>query len=213
MTKVVGLCGGSGSGKSMVCEIFKEFGIDNINTDKIYHELTSQKSDCLDDLVNHFGTDILTDGILDRAKLREIVFSSDEKLKELNKITHPHILKKVREKIEEHKRNGSKGVIVDAPALIESGFDKECDFRLCVYADIETRIQRIIKRDGITREQAEKRIYSQIATDYLLEICDYSIENNGSVAEVRINTLAAKKYLFDYKYNISPAYKGFEKYR
>lgn len=194
--KVIGLCGGSGSGKGVVCKLFNEFGIDTIDTDKIYHELTSRKSECLDELVTEFGKEILSDGILNRSALRDIVYA-EKKFLVLNDITHKHILGRVRELINEYERQGSKGVIVDAPALFESGFDQECDYVICVYAKIETRINRIMERDGLSREIAEKRVYAQISSDWLRDNCDYVIENDSTYQELRISVLAAKMKFFD----------------
>ena len=194
--KVIGLCGGSGSGKGLVCRLFIEFGIDSIDTDKIYHELTSKKSECLDELVTEFGERILSDGVLNRPALRDIVHA-EKKFMVLNEITHKHILNRVRELIDEYEKNGSRGVIVDAPALFESGFDRECDYIICVYSKIETRIQRIMERDKISRDIAEKRVYAQVSSDWLRDNCDYVIENDSTYQELRISVLAAKMKFFD----------------
>ncbi len=196
--KVVGLCGGSGSGKSITCKVFKEYGIDYVSADDIYHEMISGKSECLDDIVRHFGEDVLSDGKLDRKKMRGIVFNSDEKRALLNSITHPHVLKRIREIIEEYRQSGAKGILIDMPLLFESGFYEECDITICIYADIDKRIDRIMARDGITKAEAEARIYSQVAAEYLASTCDYVIENNSNVFEMRINSLAVKKRIFDY---------------
>ena len=123
---VIGLAGGSGSGKSTVSKIFSRHNILPINTDEIYRALTSTLTPCLIELANEFGDDIITDElVLDRARLRDIVFSDSDKYKKLNSISHRHVLARVREMIASAEKLGLFGVIVDAPMLFESGFNAE----------------------------------------------------------------------------------------
>ena len=104
---IIGLCGGSGSGKGTVGNIFSDFGYLSIDTDKVYRELTDNKTHCLDALVCEFGGSILSkNGTLDRKKLAGIVFSDSEKLKRLNAITHHFILDEVRRIIAKAKKEG-----------------------------------------------------------------------------------------------------------
>ena len=189
--KVIGLCGGSGAGKGTVCSIFAELGIPSIDTDKLYHSLISTDSECTRELVSAFGSDVYANPGVDRKALRNIVFSSPENLAILNKITHKHILASVRSLI---KNTGeARAIIIDAPLLFESGFDKECDVKICVIADEDVRIERITKRDGISPEIAKARIASQIPNDELKEICDYTIENNVGTDELRKHIQASYK--------------------
>ena len=101
--KVYGLAGASGSGKGTVGKIFSEYGIPSVDTDKVYHNLIAERTECTEELLKTFGTQILNpDNSVNRKKLSEIVFNSDDcenKLKKLNKITHYHILKKTRERV------------------------------------------------------------------------------------------------------------------
>ena len=178
--KVVGLCGGSGVGKGYCSALFFECGIPAIDTDKVYHDLVSSGSDCLDELIAYFGKSIVSDsGALDRRELSRIVFSDKSALAELNRITHKHILAKTRDMIAEFEKTGYRAVLIDAPLLFESGFDKECDLILGVVADDAVRIARITKRDGITETAANKRISSQLTNDEIAKKCDYVIVNNG----------------------------------
>ena len=193
--KVIGLCGGSGAGKGTVCSIFAELGIPSIDTDKLYHSLISTDSECTREIVSAFGSDVYANPGVDRKALRNIVFSSPENLAILNKITHKHILASVRSII---KNTGeARAIIIDAPLLFESGFDKECDVKICVIADEDVRIERITKRDGISPEIAKARIASQIPNDELKEICDYTIENNADTDELRKHIQALNKILFN----------------
>ena len=163
--KIIGLCGGSGSGKGAVARIFSSFGILHIDTDRVYHEITSHPSECLDALVAEFGIEIAPDGALDRARLREIVFSepsSNEKLRRLNRISHKFVIAEIELLIENYKANGAKGVLIDAPLLFESGLDGRCEKVIAVTASKEVRIARIMLRDGITLDAARKRISAQL---------------------------------------------------
>ena len=198
--KVIGLCGGSGSGKGTVAEIFSVFGIPSVDTDKVYHELTSKKSDCLDALVSEFGEKILTeDGALDRKILSSMVFGDDIaaiRRQTLNKITHKYVLERTREILRYYEEMGAKAAIVDAPLLFESGFDKECDIIIAVVSDLNVRVERIMMRDGISEMAATLRVKTQLPNDYLSSRADYVIENSGSLDEVeRSVTEIAEKIL------------------
>ena len=182
--QVIGLCGGSGSGKGLVCSFFDELGLKCIDTDKVYHDLISKDSECTRELISFFGEGISSNSKIDRKKLRDIIFSSDDALEQLNRITHKHILAQVRTMIEEYKKQGYPGVIVDAPVLFESGFDKECDLTICVIADEKIRIERIINRDNITFDVAKARIDSQITNQELIRKCTYWVENGSTEREL-----------------------------
>ena len=184
MIKVIGLTGPSGSGKTTLCEIASHLGIKSIDTDKVYHDLLSPPSDCLRELTLEFGSEILDgDGNLNRASLASIVFTpSDngaEKLERLNKITHKYVLDKARQTIRAAELDGEKMIIVDAPALYESGFDKECYAVVCVLADRELRLDRIIKRDVISNARASERLNGQKDDEFYSSRADFIIINNG----------------------------------
>ena len=181
--KILGLCGGSGSGKGYVSRIFASYGIPSIDTDEIYRELTSQCSDCLLELSREFGEKIITkDGALDRAAMRALAFSGDNSeynRKRLNEIAHKHVLASVRERLNLFSSKGVEAVLVDAPLLFESGFDKECDKIICVSAPTDLRVRRIMERDGIAREAALARISAQLSDSDLAARSDFLIRNDG----------------------------------
>ena len=185
--KIIGLTGGSGAGKGEVCKAFLSFGIESIDTDKISREVTHKGSDCLKELVENFSDVILNDsGELNRKKLFDIAFESKENHMMLNKITHRHILNECNRIIADMQNSGSKAVIIDAPLLFESGFDKTCDIVISVVADLDKRLQRIIKRDNITPEQFELRINNQKNDEFFIENSDYVIYNDSDYNNVYI---------------------------
>ena len=194
--KVIGLCGGTGSGKSLACRFFEETGMKCIDADKVYHDLISTDSECTKELIEYFGQTISSSPGIDRKRLRDIVFSSDDALEHLNRITHKHILSRIRLKIEELERADCRGVIVDAPLLFESGFDKECDLTVSIVSNEEKRIERIVLRDGISHETARLRINAQFSNEELINRCTFSIENNSTESDLKNKVHSLIKNIF-----------------
>lgn len=181
MMKVIGLTGGSGAGKGYVCDIFASFGVSSLNTDRVSRTVCMPGTPCLEELKQRFGRRIIDcDGTLNRALLADIVFSEGHEfdLSDLNRITHRYILQYCRGWIKEQKKNNAAAVIIDAPQLYESGFDGECDVVIAVVASKEKRIERIIRRDGISHNNAVKRISAQHDNTFFLEHADYIIQND-----------------------------------
>lgn len=186
--KVIGLCGGSGSGKGSVAGILAERGFLHIDTDAVYHEITSRPSECTEELRREFGASVIAaDGSLDRKALASVVFcdGGEQRRAALNGITHRYVLSEVRRIIRENEGRFA-AVIVDAPLLYESGFDSECDSVIAVIAPTEIRIDRIMKRDGVSREQAQRRIAAQIRDSELTSRADYVINNGEDLASLRV---------------------------
>ena len=180
--KIIGLTGPSGSGKGFCSEILISKGIPSIDTDAVYHELISGPTDCTSELVAKFGNGILRgDGSIDRQMLGNIVFSdkSGKLLEELNSITHKYVTKKTFETVERYRSENMPAVIIDAPLLIEAKINEKCDFVISVLADVDTRLQRIIERDGISEGKALARIKSQKPDRFYIENSDYVIHNDG----------------------------------
>ena len=194
--KVIGLCGGSGSGKGAVSRIFAEIGIPFIDTDAVYREMTLSDSPCMRALAGEFGDEVVnSQGGLDRVRLASIVFNDPSRLKTLNKIAHSFILDETRRRLAEYRNECFPAAIVDAPVLFESGFDKECNEIICVLADRDVRIARIMSRDGIARDAAEKRIASQMPDEILISKCDHVIYNNSDIESLREQILSLKNKL------------------
>ena len=187
--KIIGLTGPSGSGKSTLCHKFEELKIPCINTDEIYHSITSAPSPCLDELKAKFGEEIIdSKGGLDRKKLASIVFEGEhanENLASLNATTHKHIWIETNKVLTKHKTRGIKAAVIDAPALFSSKiFLTACDIIISVLCDKELRLERIIKRDGISREQALARMNAQPSDAFFTDNSDYVIVNRGTPREM-----------------------------
>lgn len=188
---IIGLCGGSGSGKSIVAEYFSKYNVPSIDADAVYRDLLYPGSDLMKKLIAEFGSDIANeDGKLDRKRLSEIVFSDSGRLAalpKLNAITHTAIISETEKRILKLGSLGHKAVIFDAPQLFESNFDKKCDLIIGVGADSEIRLKRIMERDGISKEAAMRRIGSQLDDDYIRERSDYFLMNNTSKEDLFAN--------------------------
>ena len=184
---VIGLTGPSGSGKTFFCNVAQKLGCSTINADEVYHALLIPPSDCLDEIVSNFGNVLASDGTLDRKKLGSIVFSDEQKLSLLNSVTHKYVKQKFRSLIAEMRDSGVEAVIVDAPTLFESGFDKECDTTVCLLASESLRRKRIIDRDSLDESRAAARLSAQKSDDFFISRADHVIYNDGSESELENN--------------------------
>ncbi|MBR6632850.1 MAG: dephospho-CoA kinase [Clostridia bacterium] len=182
---VLGLCGQSGAGKTTALETLVSLGAVVCDCDVVSRLVMSRGTDCTAEVVESFGNEILRDdGEIDRKALGKIVFFDREKLERLTEITHRYIKAEVRERIRKAEAEGEGLFVVDAPLLFESGLDKDCHVTLAIVSDREKRLERIMARDGIDRELAEKRLASQIDEDELYRLSDEVIVNDGTVEEL-----------------------------
>ncbi len=178
--KIIGLTGNSGSGKTTASEFFKNAGFMVIDCDKLAREVVEKGQECLFELVDFFGEQILSDdGTLNRKELASMAFSSSEKTQKLNEITHKYITQKVHNLIQEYKLQGCSCVIVDAPVLYESGLDRICDLVVAVTADENVRVARLVCRDNITQNEAKQRFKRQKSLEFFEQNADFVITNNS----------------------------------
>ena len=188
--KLIGLTGRSGAGKGTAAAIFGKYGVPAIDSDAVYHELLAEKGDCTVALIAAFGADILgADGLVDRKKLASLVFGrpdTPDRLHILNTVTHTYVMAEIRKALPEYEARGAEAVLLDAPQLFEAGADGECDIVLGVIADDEVCLSRIMARDGLTREEAHRRLSAQHDNAYFRARCDAVIENNGTVRELEL---------------------------
>lgn len=192
--KIVGLTGGSGTGKGTVATIFAKYGIPSVDTDAVYHELLRTDKALTAELTSAFGKNILgKDGMIDRKALAAAVFGKQNTpalLHTLNQITHKYIMSETKKRLTTYEKASAPAALIDAPLLFEAGWNVWCDTVIGVIADRETRILRVIKRDGIDRAAAERRIDAQQDNGFFLEHCDIVLENNGDTDSLREKVLA-----------------------
>lgn len=174
MTKIIGLTGGIGTGKTMVAEYFKSLGIPVYIADKEARQLMTSDN-IINALSNEFGKEILENGILNREKLAKLVFNDSKKLQKLNSIVHPEVKKHFENWVEKHKN--FPFVVKEAAILFESGSYKYCDTIITVTAPLETRLQRVMKRDKTDRESVLKRIENQWTDEQRIAKSNYVIHN------------------------------------
>ena len=195
----IGLTGGIASGKTTVCDLFKELSVEIIDADVISHELSKKGGAAFEEIIEAFEDEIIgDDGELDRKKLRSIVFNDNTKKKMLERIIHPKVLLSINEKI---KASQSDYLIISVPLMIETGMNSMMDRILLIDCNVETQIERIIQRDQTSREEAIKIIESQASIESKRELSDDRIINNN---ETSIEELTLKvKELDDFYRNLN----------
>lgn len=184
--KVIGLTGGTGSGKSTVAAYLREKGCYIIDADKISRTLTAKGGEALGPIKERFGKEVFSDdGSLDRKKLGSIVFADEKKLRILEEITTNIVIEKTLQRIEELRSSGNeKTVIIDAPLLFECGMKDCADENWLVICEQENRINRLILRDGIERQSIMERMANQLSDDEKILMADVIIDNSGSLKDL-----------------------------
>lgn len=180
--KIIGITGGTGSGKTTALNELERRGALLIDCDAVYHRMLETDKPMLDEIEKYFPGAVI-DGKLDRKALGAVVFTDEEALRDLNIITHRHINLEIRRILREHAMNGGTLAAIDAIELFSSGLAKCCTATVGVIADRDVRISRIMRRDGISREYAMMRINAQRPNEYFIQKCSLVLENNGSQEE------------------------------
>ena len=187
-TRVVGLTGGIATGKSRVAELLRELGAEVECSDQIVRELQAPGSEALAEIAATFGAEVLlASGELDRAKLGKIVFEDSEARQKLNTIMHLRVYRRLEQLAETHRGNGVPVVVLDIPLLLEgkvagkgSGAWLPIDLVVLVYADEATQVERILSRDGLSRDEAQARVGSQMPIEAKRKLADVVVDNSGS---------------------------------
>jgi dephospho-CoA kinase len=186
-TYVVGLTGGIATGKSRVSALLEELGAAVLCADRIVREIQSRGSPALREIAEAFGPEyVLPTGELDREKLGSLVFQDPGARLQLNDIVHPRVTRIMAERLEEHRRAGSPLVVLDIPLLLEgrksgkgTGAVLPFDEIVLVYADPETQVERVMARDGLSREAALARLRAQMPIEEKRAMADTVIDNSG----------------------------------
>ncbi|NJD91432.1 MAG: dephospho-CoA kinase [Geobacter sp.] len=183
--RVIGLTGGIASGKSSVAALVSTLGIPVIDADQLARDVVMPGSAALARVADCFGNGVLdSSGALDRAALAEIVFAETDARKKLEAILHPAIKLLAEERLAELRERGEQVVFYMAPLLIEAGAVDRVDEIWVVYVDRETQISRLMARDQLDRDGAEKRIASQMPMDEMRKYGRVVIDNSGTMAEL-----------------------------
>ena len=173
--KIIGLTGGIGSGKSTVLALFKAMGAVTYVADIAAKKLMNSDQELRKQLVELFGEQAYENGKLNSAFIASVVFNNAEKLNALNKFVHP----KVREDFQQFiKTQTADFIIYEAAILFESGSDQICDYVVTVIADFGQKIERIMKRDGVSEAQILQRIKNQSGDEYKIQKSDFVIRNH-----------------------------------
>ena len=193
MTKIIGLTGGIGSGKTTIANYFSTLGIPVYIADDEAKKLM-ESSEVKDSIKEKFGESIFDNTILNRAKLAEIVFADSGKLDQLNAIVHPAVRNHFKKWLLNHE--ASPFVIYEAAILFESGNYKNCDHIITVTAPLESRIQRVIDRDKTNREQVLKRINAQWNDEQRISKSNFIIDNrNIETAKLKVEEILKILYI------------------
>lgn len=182
---IIGLTGGIGCGKSEAAEYLRSLGAVHVDADAISRALTTGDPETLNQIREQFGDGVFaSNGALDRAALAGIVFESEPHRRALEKILHPKIQSRVWSEIERAGADGARVVVLDVPLLFETGMDALCDETWLISLDRATQAERLMARDGMTREQAEARIDSQMPLEEKERRATVVIDNRRSVEKL-----------------------------
>lgn len=183
--RVIGLTGGIASGKSTVSRYLQELGAVIIDADILSRHIVDPYTPAWLEIREQFGPDVFDErDNLDRRKMASLIFESPLLREKLNNIIHPRVIKAVLNLIEKYKTEGSAPlIVVDAPLLIEAGMTYMVDEIWVISLPEELQIERLMKRDGITREEAVNRLRSQMPLKEKLSYADQIIENHGNLEQ------------------------------
>jgi dephospho-CoA kinase len=193
VTRVVGLTGGIGTGKSTVSRLLAELGAEVIDSDAIVHELQAPGAPLLAEIADAFGPAVIRpDGSLDRAAVAAIVFRDEASRLRLNALVHPAVGRETARRLEAARARGAQLVILDIPLLFETrvaGSASRANLGatavVVVYAPRELQVRRLVERSGYDRAEAERRVEAQLPIEEKRERADYVIDNSGSLEETR----------------------------
>ncbi|QXN87807.1 dephospho-CoA kinase [Tetragenococcus halophilus] len=185
MSFILGITGSIATGKSTVVNIFKQYGFSVVDADIIAREVVEPNTAGLKKVVETFGSSVLcSDGSLNRKQLGQIIFSDTKKRQALNALLAPFLQEAIIEQIKRASAAASL-VIADIPLLYEAGYDKYMDQVAVVYIPEDLQVQRLMKRDRITKKEAQKKVASQLSIEEKKKRADIIFDNQESLSSIR----------------------------
>jgi dephospho-CoA kinase len=172
----IGITGGIGSGKTTVCKIFSVLGIPVYRADRMAKIFVNEVSEIREGIIREFGAEAYTPDTYNSKYISKIVFGNKRKLKKLNSIIHPYVAQDFLSWA--NKQKNTKYLLKEAAILFESGADQNMDYTIVVNAPLDLRIQRIIERDGLSKNMIEQRMKNQWPTEKIRALADWVIEND-----------------------------------
>ena len=176
---IIGLTGGIASGKSTATHIFRAHQIPVIDSDQIVHDLWNQNKTMVEQIEHHFGFSMAMEG---RKKLAQLIFDHADLRQALNAIVHPYVFDKIEQ--EKIRHDLASVILIDMPLLFEVNYQDQCDEVCLVYVDLKTQIERLMKRDNLTSDEAMKRIQSQMSMDHKKELADVIFDNRQTITDL-----------------------------
>jgi dephospho-CoA kinase len=183
----VGLTGSIAVGKSYVVSVLAELGCVTFDADKIAHSVMEVGRPAYEDIARDFGAGVLApDGSIDRQKLGAVVFANEARRLRLNEIVHPRVIEEQNRLLQQAEAKNPEGIaIIDAALMIESGGHKRFDKLIVVHCNRETQIERLMRRNQMAREDADRRVAAQMSSEEKLRYADYAIDSCGTFDETR----------------------------
>lgn len=186
-TKIFGLTGNIGTGKSTVAWMFEELGIPVLDTDEIAHKVIAPKSAAWKRIFERYGKVVLlADDIIDRKRLAQIIFGDRTERKFLESVIHPHVKDEVRHRSMDLAKKGHPFVIVEVPLLFEAGWEKDFDAVIVVRCSTEQEIKRCHEKFAMDREEVFLRLAAQLPLTQKIEKADAVIDNDGLLEETKV---------------------------
>lgn len=181
----IGLTGGIASGKSTVLRWLQKKGVPYIDADVVAREVVEPGTLGLQELVNAFGPNtMLEDGTLNRAYIGSLVFSDPKALETINSILQPHIRRRIQELTEEWEAKGKQAIIYDIPLMFETDWHTQMDEIWLVYVNPVTQLERLMKRNAYSEQEALDRIRSQMSLDEKRDLSTVVIDNSGTMKQL-----------------------------
>ena len=182
--KIIGVTGGTGGGKTTATKLMESMGAYIVDADCVARSVVAPGMPALFEIGAEW--DVVRDGVLDRKALAKIVFTDEEQLHKLNAITHKYVIDEIKSQLANCKKDI---FVIDAIALFESGLSDICDATVAVIADCDIRCERIMARDGLTRDEAMMRINAQKSDSFYKERADFVVYSNQGVSEEEIGQI------------------------